>query len=99
MAGDESAFNASRGAEAFFNQRANELRIEANYLEKVYGKTRTAELGTIYAQINSMETIAKGYNKLARGFRQRFAIRETGGKGPKNFNIFNYIDVDQDKEN
>jgi hypothetical protein len=97
--GDESAFNASRGAEAFFNQRANELRIEANYLEKVYGKTRTAELGTIYAQINSMETIAKGYNKLARGFRQRFAIRETGGKGPKNFNIFNYIDVDQDKEN
>jgi len=97
--GDESAFNASRGAEAFFNQRANELRIEANYLEKVYGKTRTAELGTIYAQINSMETIAKGYNKLARGFKQRFAIRETGGKGPKNFNIFNYIDVDQDKDN
>ena len=96
--GDESAFNSARGAEAFFNQRANELRIEANYLEKVYGKTRTAELGTIYAQINSMQTIAKGYNKLARGFQQRFAIRETGGKGPKNFNIFNYIDVDQDKE-
>ena len=46
-----------------------------------------------------METIAKGYNKLARGFKQRFAIRETGGKGPKNFNIFYYIDVDQDKEN